>query len=187
MTDPRLAAALDGLTPASRERVEWPGRAVMSVAAYLGAASMPDDLVTSVRCIVFRRGQLLVCQTPHGVDLWPGGRRQPAESYAETACREVQEETGWLVDGSTLRQLGFLHFHVLEVLAPDVMPLPDFVQVVFTAAAHAQAGPVDSPGWSDSDGWVQRSWLADPAAVAQLAVSATERRFLEVALQAGDG
>lgn len=184
MTDPRLAAALDGLTPLSRERLEWPGRAVMSVAAYLGAALIPDDLVTSVRCIVFRRGQLLVCQTPHGVDIWPGGRRELGESYEETACREVQEETGWLVDASTLRQLGFLHFHVLEVLAPDVMPRLDFVQVVFTA--EGQAGRVRPAGWTDSEGWVQRSWLVDPVTALELGISAAERRFLHVARQARD-
>lgn len=154
----------------------------MSVAAYLGAAPLPDNFVTSVRCIVFVHGQLLVCSTPHGVDLWPGGRREPGESYEESACREVQEETGWLVDASTLRELGFLHFHVLDALAPEVMTHPDFVQVVFTA--EGEAGPVDTTGWSDSEGWVQRSSLADPAAVEELGVSAAERRFLDIARHA---
>ena len=40
---------------------------------------------------------------------WPGGRRQPGESFAETAAREVEEETGWLVRPGSFRLLGWLH------------------------------------------------------------------------------
>ena len=155
----------------------------MSVAAYLGSATLPDHLVTSVRCLVFVRGQIVVCETPNDTHVMPGGRRESGESYEQTVCREVHEETGWLVEPSALRPLGFLHFHVLEVLRPEVIPHTDFLQVVFTAEAREHATPDDTAGWIDPAGWEQRSSLVDPAAAAELGISAAERHFLQAALE----
>ena len=181
MAAARVDEALAGLTPMSTWRVVWPP-AAMSLAAYLGSVTLPDDLVTSVRCLVFVRGQVVVCETPNDTHIMPGGRRESAETFEQTACREVHEETGWLLEPSALRPLGFLHFHVLDVLRPEVMPHVDFLQVVFTAEAREHATPDNAASWVDSAGWEERSWLADPTAVADLPILAAEHRFLEVAV-----
>lgn len=49
--------------------------------------------------LVFRAGQLLITQRSAGghlAGLWefPGGKREPGESFEECLCRELQEELG---------------------------------------------------------------------------------------------
>ena len=59
---------------------------------------MPDT-IRVVAAVVARGGRLLVCQRPphkrHG-GLWefPGGKREPGESDADAARRELHEELG---------------------------------------------------------------------------------------------
>lgn len=68
---------------------------------------------------------------------WPGGRREPGESYVDAAVREVHEGTGWVVEPASARYVGWLH---LEHLAPRregyVYPYPDFLQLVLCARAE---------------------------------------------------
>jgi ADP-ribose pyrophosphatase YjhB (NUDIX family) len=110
---------------------------VLDVAAYLTPVAPPPDLVVSVCCIVQVDGRVVVCENPNETHVVPGGRREPGETFEATARREVHEETGWLVDESDLRLLGFLHFRHTEVL-PDDHPYlhPDFLQVIYTAPAR---------------------------------------------------
>lgn len=135
------------------------GTMPLRVSAYTTPAALPDELVTSVRCVL-RVGDLIVfCENADGGHPWPGGRRHPGESYAETAIREVHEETGWLVDRDSLQPLGWLH---LEHLAPKrphyPYPYPDFLQVVLCGTATERDGGPDA-SWTDTDGYEQGSRL----------------------------
>ena len=141
-------------------------------ALYLGPAELPDELVTSVRCIVQVGDQLLACEDAHpSVSVWPGGRRAPGETWAQTAVREVAEETGWRLDPESLVMLGFLHLrHLSAVPVGHPYPNPDFLQVVL----HGQATG-GSPGWVDSEGYVLRTTPVAVDDVELLPVSDAER------------
>ena len=60
---------------------------------------MSTDLIRVIAAVVSQGDKLLVCQRPltkrHG-GLWefPGGKRQPGESDAQAAARELREELG---------------------------------------------------------------------------------------------
>ena len=60
---------------------------------------MSTDLVRVIAAVISQGEKLLVCQRPltkrHG-GLWefPGGKRQPGESDAQAAARELREELG---------------------------------------------------------------------------------------------
>jgi 8-oxo-dGTP pyrophosphatase MutT (NUDIX family) len=111
-----------------------------------------------VRCLVRIGDDVVVCTTNEGEHHpWPGGRRRPDETLQETACREVHEETGWLVDAESLQELGWLHFEHLNRQADDaVLPHPDFLQVVFTGCAVERAG---DETWTDTEGYEISSCL----------------------------
>jgi ADP-ribose pyrophosphatase YjhB (NUDIX family) len=157
---PDLAVLLARHKPAATGETSWMGGTMpLRVSAYTTPIALPDELVSSVRCVV-RVGDLIVfCENADGTHPWPGGRRHPGESYVDTAVREVHEETGWLLDRDSLRPLGWLH---LEHLAPrrprDPHPYPDLLQVVFRATAtHRDGGPNSS--WTDTDGYERDSRL----------------------------
>ena len=166
---------LSGLQPVSVERADWTV-GPLEFALYLGSPELPDELVTSVRCIVqVGADQLLVCEDAHpSVNIWPGGRRERSETWAETAVREVAEETGWQVDPASLVMLGFLHFrHLSAVPADHPYPHPDFLQVVLHGRATG-----GSPGWVDSEGYVLRTTAVAIRAVESLPVSNAERHVV---------
>ncbi|MBP8054525.1 MAG: NUDIX hydrolase [Chloroflexi bacterium] len=113
----------------------WHGHdLLMRLTDHLSDEPPPVAWVTSVRCVVLWRGRVLVVQDPHHYHILPGGRREPGESLEETACREVLEETGWLVE--QLQLVGFRHFHHREP-KPKGYPFlyPDFIQVVYSGLA----------------------------------------------------
>jgi ADP-ribose pyrophosphatase YjhB (NUDIX family) len=157
---PALTALLATQRPVATGETSWlAGAMPLRVSAYTTPAALPDDLVTSVRCVV-RVGELIVfCMNRDGAHPLPGGRRMPGESYADTAVREVHEETGWLLDRDSLQPLGWLH---LEHLAPrrpdDPYPYPDLLQVVFCGTATERDGGVDVE-WTDTDGYELASRL----------------------------
>lgn len=76
----------------------WPGDIPVQVSAYPTLSTLPDELITSIRCIVRVDRRIVVCHAPDEQHIWPGGRREPGETYQQTAQREVHEETGWLID-----------------------------------------------------------------------------------------
>lgn len=161
---PDLAGLLAGHRPAATGETSWLGGAMpLRVSAYTTTADLPAELVTSVRCVV-RVGELVVlCENVDGVHPLPGGRRNPGESYVDTAVREAHEETGWLLDRDSVRPLGWLHLEHLAARRPDYpYPHPDLLQVVFQGTATERDGGPDAP-WTDTDGHEQRSSLVSVA------------------------
>lgn len=130
------------------------------MAAYTEPADLPEQITTSVRCLVRVGDQVVVCSNRDGfTHVWPGGRREPGETHAETACREVMEETGWTVDPATLQLLGWLHMETLEPQPADhPFPHPDFLQYVYTGRA-AEGPDGRSSDWTDTDGYELSSCL----------------------------
>ena len=159
---PALALLLGELQPAASHEVAWAGGTLpLRVSAYMKTAPVPDEIVTSVRCIVLVDGLVVYCENPDGSHPWPGGRRLPGESYVETAAREVQEETGWLIQLDSARELGWLHLTHLGPRQSDErqqLPYPDFLQVVFCAKALERIGGRDA-AWTDIDGYETSSCL----------------------------
>ena len=160
---PGLLAILDEATPTAVQETTWSPSTRLRIASFVDDRELPDDLVVSVRCFVEVDTKVVVCRNADGVfHAWPGGRRQQGETHAETAAREVREETGWLIDPASLRRLGWLH---LQHLRPQPLdhpyPHPDFLQVVYTASARERVvGPDVS--WTDSEGYELASQLCTP-------------------------
>jgi 8-oxo-dGTP pyrophosphatase MutT (NUDIX family) len=131
----------------------------IEAAAYLGPVTIPDELVTSIRCMVRVGEQIVVCDTPDGSHPWPGGRRAPGESHWETARREVHEETGWLIEPAPFKLMGWLHLHHRQEQPENSeYPHPDLVQLVYQARSLRRDGgrQVD---WQDTEGWESASRL----------------------------
>lgn len=157
---PTMRALLAESSPAEVAQVTWAdGDMPLRVSAHVGQRSLPDQLVTSIRCIVRVGDQIVICDTPDGADPWPGGRREAGESHWATAAREVYEETGWSLCPERFRMLGWLHLECLSAMPRDhPYPHPDFLQVVYAATAE-QEETTREAGWVDLDGWVQSSRL----------------------------
>ncbi|MEZ4615719.1 MAG: NUDIX hydrolase [Caldilineaceae bacterium] len=125
------------------EIADWP-LARFAVNGYQCDQLPPPECITSVRAIVLRqttelRTEVLVVQDPERYHIIPGGRREAGETLAETAAREVLEETGWQVTIGEL--LGFVHFQRLTPQPPDVeFTGAEFVQLVYRATAKSYHG-----------------------------------------------
>lgn len=149
-----IAGAVDAVKD---HTVMWMnGTLPLRVRSYIGRPTLPDELVTSIRCLVQVGDRVVYCHNSDGGGHpWPGGRREKAESFAETASREVHEETGWHVDDTSFRQLGWLRFTHLSDPGPAYpYPTPDFLQVVLSARAHTRSiGENDE--WVDIEGQVR--------------------------------
>jgi ADP-ribose pyrophosphatase YjhB (NUDIX family) len=161
---PDLTTLLATVDPIATGEACWlDGTVPLWVSAYATPDELPSDLVTSVRCVVRVGDRVVYCENKDGTHPLPGGRRQPGETYARTAIREVHEETGWLVQPNSLRRLGWLH---LEHRAPrrpdDPYPYPDLLQLIYQGAATERDG---QPGveWTDTDGYELRSSLVTVA------------------------
>ncbi|MFF7946112.1 NUDIX hydrolase [Streptomyces griseorubiginosus] len=66
-----------------------------------------DVVPEKVAWVLVRDGRVLVTRN-HGVDLFyfPGGKREPGESDAETLVREIEEELRSQVDPATMTHVG---------------------------------------------------------------------------------
>jgi 8-oxo-dGTP pyrophosphatase MutT (NUDIX family) len=157
MRHPALLAVLADREHVAEERATW--QRPLLLRSYVGATELPDELITSIRVIVLVGNDVVVCTNADGAShAWPGGRREPRESHAETACREVREETGWILDAETIEPLGFLHvFNEGDALPP--YPYPDVLQLVVTARAVERA----AQDWTDTEGFEISSRLVDLA------------------------
>lgn len=172
---PAIATLVGEATPAATTHAAW-GALKLRISAHLSDRRLPEQLITSVRCLVAVDNAIVVTQSPDDVNIWPGGRREPGETIRGTVIREVHEETGCELDVSTLRPLGFLHFeHLVPPPADYQYPHPDFLQLVFTA--ESLNPPRDD--WHDVDGYVQHAWVETPARARKLPLDPTSLPFLD--------
>jgi 8-oxo-dGTP pyrophosphatase MutT (NUDIX family) len=175
-----VAAFLARHTPLSVETETWgsPGVPIpLRLAWYRSDEEPPAALVTSVRAIVFRAGEVLTLREPGGRPyVVPGGRREAGESHEATLRREILEETGWIL--AAIRPLGFVHLRNLGPEPPgNPYPYPDAFQLVRVADAATYTPDAIIP-----DEWVASSaFLPAPAALA-LPLRPGERALLAAAL-----
>lgn len=142
-----LAAFLAAHEPSAHDTAVWAGGALsLQIACYLGAEAPPLDAVTSVRCLVFRDGAVLVVRERVDCHILPGGRREPGETLEQTARREVLEETGWSL--GALVPLGFLYFRpTSDARLGHSSSSPDFIHRVYMAEAeHFDSGALQPDG-----------------------------------------
>jgi len=102
---------------------------------YATPEAPPDDLVSSVRAVMFRKSAVMVVRDHDGSGhIMPGGRRESGETQEDALAREIGEETGWRFE--TARRFGFLHFRHLTP-KPDgyAYPYPDFFQTLHVVEA----------------------------------------------------
>jgi ADP-ribose pyrophosphatase YjhB (NUDIX family) len=156
---PALAPLLKERSPAAVVEFAWlDGTLPLRASSYTEVADLPDELVSSIRCLVIVSDQIVVCDTPDGCHPWPGGRREAGESFVETACREVHEETGWLLDPGSVTPVGWIHLEHLKTQPEDYPHLhPDFLQLVCVGRATNRED--DAEGWVDTEGWEKASRL----------------------------
>lgn len=165
------------LTSLGTEMYDWPA-ARFQVNTYLHSTPPPDEFITSVRAVVFCGDAVLVVQDPDGRHILPGGRREAGESYAETAIREVLEETGWHVTIGP--ELGFKHFYRLTPKPPQMnAPDPAFAQLVYVAQAVTY-----QPEAKEQNGYELGAEFVSLAQIAYLPITESERLFLQAALTA---
>lgn len=122
--------------PVSTETVVWvPGELEFQMETYLTDFLPPDELITSVRCVVLQDDCVLVLADADGIThILPGGRREAGESLEATVRREVGEETNLRI--GTLHGVGFMRYrHLLPKPAGYAYPYPDFVQLIHGAEA----------------------------------------------------
>jgi 8-oxo-dGTP pyrophosphatase MutT (NUDIX family) len=150
------ARLLSQHTPAATIEADWPhGR--IRVSAYLGAIDLPSEIPGRVRCFVTDGDRILVTwDADDNPDCFPGGGAEPGETIAETASREVWEETGWRIDVDSIEVIGWIHLESLFDWSDDFpFTHPDsFMTVVRATASHSEGG--DEP-WVDIDGFIARS------------------------------
>lgn len=128
------------------------------LAAYLKPAVLPVEIPNRVRCLVttFDDRVLVTWDTNGDADCFPGGGAEPGESTAETAAREVWEETGWHIDGANIEVIGWVHLEQLGERDADFRsPHPDgFMTVTRARPSHADERNGD---WKDTEGFIVRS------------------------------
>ena len=167
--DDEIRALLAGKTPFCESETRWADdKLPLRLRHYVSDEHPPEQLVTSVRCLVVKDGSVLVLRNREGYHVLPGGRCEEGESLEQSLHREVAEETGWTIEA--VSRLGFIH---LEHLGPKPtgyrFPHPHFFQIVYTAraseyvpesvidvdyeesAAFVPMGELDSLGISDAE------------------------------------
>jgi ADP-ribose pyrophosphatase YjhB (NUDIX family) len=148
---------------------------------YLADAPPTGRPVTSVRTILLDGRKVLVCKTPDGPHVWPGGRQEFGESPTATVVREVLEETGWEVEVGPF--LGHVHLRHLQPEPQDYpFPYPAFSQLVYVSAPIRH---LTGERWSDVEGWESDATFVDAEAVPD--VDAVQAMFLGAALRSTAG
>jgi 8-oxo-dGTP pyrophosphatase MutT (NUDIX family) len=130
----------------------WPNGSIVTARAFAVLDDLPSEVVQSVRCLVFTDDDhVVMCENARGVrHVWPGGRRELGETFEQTACREVLEETGWVLDPASLTQIGWLHYEAGPHRGPDIpWPHPDIFHALFTGRARSR----EAEDWIDTEGY----------------------------------
>lgn len=78
----------------SRTPFDWGGVASGELQLQFTLESPPEELISNVKIIGRAGGGVVVCEDDRGWRFLPGGTREAGESAAETARRELLEETG---------------------------------------------------------------------------------------------
>ncbi|MEU8004534.1 NUDIX hydrolase [Catellatospora sp. NPDC049111] len=93
------------------QRWEWAG-----VDCRFSTTPPADGLVTNVHVVGFDGDRVVLCRDDRDVWFLPGGTREPDESVAACAARELREEAGAVLRGP-LHVIG-AHHAVSDLLAP---------------------------------------------------------------------
>lgn len=161
------------------ELVTWGnGTIPLHIKYYLSKEQPPEQLVSSVRAIVFHDRNVLVV-TDHDGNKYvlPGGRRDKIETPLETLRREILEETGWTLLSAEL--LGFMHFHHLGPKPSNYEYLyPDFIWPIYIAEANNYV--VEA---IQSDDYVRESCFQAANEILKLPLRKGQLLLLEAALQ----
>lgn len=109
-------------------------------------AAVPDALVTRLHLVVVTpEAEVVVCRSKEGWRFLPGGTREPGESLAELARRELMEEAGARLAG----QPRYFAAHVADSDRPEphrpYQPHPRTYWAYAVAEAQVVAPPSNPP------------------------------------------
>ena len=167
---PSAVAFLARNRPLIETPFQWPNGNVVTARSFDVTDELPSDLVQSVRCLVFTDHEhVVMCENARGVrHVWPGGRREPGETFVETARREVHEETGWLVAHESLIHIGWLHYEAGPHRGPDVpWPHPDIFHALYVGRATSR----EAEDWTDTEGFELSSRIVSTGQVMEAITS----------------
>ncbi|MDO8911029.1 MAG: NUDIX domain-containing protein [Phenylobacterium sp.] len=123
-----------GRTPSYEGEARWGPQIHLSVRVFPCAESPPDDLVTSVRGVVFKGAKVVVVDDGIDSHVMPGGRREPGETISQTLARELREECGW--SAPSPRLFAMICFRHLSARPDNYRyPYPDFLHLLFVGEA----------------------------------------------------
>lgn len=123
--------------PVATDTASWfGGRMVFTVHTYLRPVSVPNELATSVRCVLRSGGRIMLMEDAGGrKHVLPGGRIEPGESHLEALEREILEETGHTL--AAAEQLGAcVYTHTTPRPVEYRYPYPTFVHLIYRGEAR---------------------------------------------------
>ncbi|MEV0457049.1 NUDIX hydrolase [Catellatospora methionotrophica] len=120
------------------QRWEWAG-----VDCRFSTAAPADRLVTNVHVVGFAGDRVVLCRDARDVWFLPGGTREPGETVAECAARELREEAGAVLRGP-LHVIG-AHHAVSDRPAPyrPHQPHPEMAWLWCYAEVSVEHPPVN--------------------------------------------